>query len=65
MKLISGSLSHENTGNRLGHPAPIVTFVFLAITAVLHIVCLNRGLEIYDSTSVVPSFTAYIPQLVE
>ncbi|KAI9442358.1 hypothetical protein H4582DRAFT_2096336 [Lactarius indigo] len=56
VKLISGSLSHENTGNQLGHAAPIVTFVFLAITAVLQIVCLNRGLEIYDSTLVVPVF---------
>jgi len=54
--LISGSLSHENTGNQLGHPAPIITLVFLAITAVLQIVCLNRGLEIYDSTLVVPVF---------
>jgi hypothetical protein len=56
VKLISGSLSHENTGNQLGHPAPIFTFIFLALTAVLQIVCLNRGLEIYDSTLVVPVF---------
>lgn len=56
VKLISGSLSHENAGNQLGHLAPIVTFIFLAITAVLQIVCLNRGLEIYDSTLVVPVF---------
>ncbi|KAH9978791.1 hypothetical protein BGW80DRAFT_1134172, partial [Lactifluus volemus] len=56
VKLISGSLSHENTGNQLGHFAPILTFIFLALTAVLQIVCLNRGLEIYDSTLVVPVF---------
>ena len=56
VKLISGSLSHENAGNQLGHFAPIVTLIFLAITAVLQIVCLNRGLEIYDSTLVVPVF---------
>lgn len=56
VKLISGSLSHENTGNQLGHPAPILTFISLAFTAVLQIVCLNRALEIYDSTLVVPVF---------
>ncbi|KAH9994928.1 hypothetical protein BJV74DRAFT_341485 [Russula compacta] len=56
VKLISGSLSHENTGNQFGHLAPILTFIFLAFTAVLQIVCLNRGLEIYDSTLVVPVF---------
>ncbi|KAI0063590.1 hypothetical protein BV25DRAFT_395159 [Artomyces pyxidatus] len=54
--LISGSLSHENPGNQLGHPAPIVTFIVLALTAVLQIVCLNRGLKVYDSTLVVPVF---------
>jgi hypothetical protein len=56
VKLISGSLSHENTGNQLGHLAPILTFISLAVTAVLQIVCLNRALEIYDSTLVVPVF---------
>jgi len=56
VKLISGSLSHENTGNQLGHLAPILTFIFLGITAVLQIVCLNRGLKIYNSTLVVPVF---------
>jgi len=56
VKLISGSLSHENTGNQLGHPAPILTFISLAFTAVLQIVCLNHALEIYDSTLVVPVF---------
>ncbi|THH18788.1 hypothetical protein EW146_g2254 [Bondarzewia mesenterica] len=56
VQLISGSLSHENPGNQLGHPAPIFTFIFLAITAVLQIVCLNRGLKVYDSTLVVPVF---------
>ena len=56
VKLISGSLSHENTGNQLGHLAPIFTFISLALTAVLQIVCLNRALEIYDSTLVVPVF---------
>ncbi|KAI0051182.1 hypothetical protein FA95DRAFT_1554753 [Auriscalpium vulgare] len=54
--LVSGSLSHENPGNQLGHPAPIFTFIFLALTAVLQIVCLNRGLKVYDSTLVVPVF---------
>ncbi|KAA1476806.1 hypothetical protein DENSPDRAFT_843894 [Dentipellis sp. KUC8613] len=56
VQLISGSLSHENPGNQLGHPAPIVTFIFLAVLAVMQIVCLNRGLKVYDSTLVVPVF---------
>lgn len=56
VKLVSGALSHENTGNQFGHLAPIFTFIFLAITAVLQIICLNRGLRVYDSTLVVPVF---------
>lgn len=56
VKLVSGSLSHENTGNQFGHASSIFTFILLAITAVLQIVCLNRGLRVYDSTLVVPVF---------
>ena len=56
VKLISGALSHENTGNQFGHLSSIFTFVFLAITAVAQIICLNRGLRVYDSTLVVPVF---------
>ncbi|KAF8608747.1 hypothetical protein BDV93DRAFT_518811 [Ceratobasidium sp. AG-I] len=56
VKLISGSLSHENEGNQFGHPAAIITFIFLAITAVSQIVALNKGLKVYDSTLVVPVF---------
>ena len=56
VKLVTGALSHENTGNQFGHLAPIFTFIFLAITAVSQIVCLNRGLRVYDSTLVVPVF---------
>ncbi|CAE7131187.1 unnamed protein product [Rhizoctonia solani] len=56
VKLISGVLSKENTGNQFGHPAAIVTFIFLAITAVSQIIALNRGLKVYDSTLVVPVF---------
>lgn len=54
--MISGSLSHENTGNQFGHFASIITFFFLAVTAVFQIICLNRGLMVYDSTLVVPVF---------
>ena len=54
--LVTGALSKENTGNQFGHLAPIFTFIFLAITAVSQIVCLNRGLRVYDSTLVVPVF---------
>lgn len=56
VKLLSGSLSHENPGNQFGHAAPIFTIILLAITAVLQIICLNRGLKVYDSTLVVPVF---------
>lgn len=54
--MLTGSLSHENPGNQFGHIAPIFTIIFLAITAVLQIICLNRGLKVYDSTLVVPVF---------
>lgn len=56
VKLLSGSLSHENPGNQFGHAAPIFTIILLVITAVLQIICLNRGLKVYDSTLVVPVF---------
>ncbi|THH32286.1 hypothetical protein EUX98_g1900 [Antrodiella citrinella] len=56
VQLISGSLSHENTGNQFGHASSIFTFILLAVTAVLQIICLNRGLKVYDSTLVVPVF---------
>jgi drug/metabolite transporter (DMT)-like permease len=56
VKLLTGSLSHENPGNQFGHIAPIFTIILLVITAVLQIICLNRGLKVYDSTLVVPVF---------
>jgi len=56
VKLISGSLSHENTGNQFGHASSIFTFLLLGVTAVSQILCLNRGLKVYDSTLVVPVF---------
>ncbi|KAG2119540.1 uncharacterized protein F5147DRAFT_601741 [Suillus discolor] len=56
VKLLTGSLSHENPGNQFGHLAPIFTIILLVITAVLQIICLNRGLKAYDSTLVVPVF---------
>lgn len=56
VKLLSGSLSHENPGNQFGRPAAIFTIILLVITAVLQIICLNRGLKVYDSTLVVPVF---------
>ncbi len=55
VKMISGALSHVNTGNQFFHFAAIVTFLFLAVTAVFQIICLNRGLKVYDSTLVVRS----------
>jgi magnesium transporter len=56
VKLLSGSLSHENPGNQFGHAASIFTIILLASTAILQIICLNRGLKVYDSTLVVPVF---------
>jgi len=56
VKLLSGSLSHENPGNQFGRAAAIFTIILLVITAVLQIICLNRGLKVYDSTLVVPVF---------
>ena len=56
VKVISGSLSHQNPGNQIGRASTIFTFIFLAITAVSQIICLNRGLKVYDSTLVVPVF---------
>ncbi|KAJ7084478.1 hypothetical protein B0H15DRAFT_849322 [Mycena belliarum] len=56
VKLMSGSLSHENPGNQFGHAAPIFTIILLVATAVMQIICLNRGLKVYDSTLVVPVF---------
>ncbi|THG92584.1 hypothetical protein EW145_g8665, partial [Phellinidium pouzarii] len=56
VKLISGTLSNEYTGNQILHIASFATFAFLVLTAVAQIVCLNRGLKIYDSTLVVPVF---------
>jgi magnesium transporter len=32
------------------HPAAFVTFIFLALSAVFQIICLNKGLKVYDST---------------
>lgn len=54
--MLSGSLSHENPGNQFGHAAPVFTIILLVMTAVMQIVCLNRGLKVYDSTLVVPVF---------
>jgi len=56
VKLLSGSLSKQNPGNQFGHAAPIFTIILLSTTAVMQIICLNRGLRVYDSTLVVPVF---------
>ncbi|KDQ53544.1 hypothetical protein JAAARDRAFT_39231 [Jaapia argillacea MUCL 33604] len=56
VKLISDSLNHSNTGNQFLHVSSIFTFVLLGVTAVAQIVCLNKGLKVYDSTLVVPVF---------
>lgn len=53
---------------QFGHPAAIITFIFLAITAVSQIVALNKGLKVYDSTLVVPVFygvSLFVGQLIK
>jgi hypothetical protein len=37
---------------QFGHPAAIVTFIFLAITAVSQIVALNKGLKVREMLDV-------------
>ncbi|KAH8828021.1 hypothetical protein DL96DRAFT_1709332 [Flagelloscypha sp. PMI_526] len=54
VKLLSGTWSHRNAGNQFGAASSIFTLILLCITAVLQILCLNRGLRVYDSTLVVP-----------
>ncbi|KAG8864503.1 hypothetical protein FRB96_005006 [Tulasnella sp. 330] len=56
VKLTSGTISHQVEGNQFAHPASIATVIFLAVTAVSQIICLNKGLKVYDSTLVVPMF---------
>lgn len=54
--LVIYPLAHFADPLQFAHPASIFTVIFLAITAVSQILCLNRGLRIYDSTLVVPVF---------
>ncbi|PSS06520.1 hypothetical protein PHLCEN_2v3687 [Hermanssonia centrifuga] len=48
VQLISGSLSHENTGNQFGHASSIFTFILLAVTAVSQII-FNNEVDAYES----------------
>lgn len=48
----------ELTFLQFAHFAPIVTVILVAVTAVLQIICLNKGLKTADSTLVVPLFYA-------
>jgi len=52
----SSTRGHSGDPLQFAHPASIFTFIFLALTAVSQILCLNRGLRSYDSTLVVPVF---------
>ncbi|KAJ9093893.1 hypothetical protein QFC21_006266 [Naganishia friedmannii] len=45
-------------GKPFAHFASIITVLFVALTAVLQIICLNKGLKTADSTLVVPLFYA-------
>jgi hypothetical protein len=57
VKLFSGSISHENEGNQFGHASAVFTMICTALTGVLQVICLNRGLKVYDSIFVVPVFS--------
>ncbi|KAG8899267.1 hypothetical protein FRB99_006834 [Tulasnella sp. 403] len=56
VKLVSLTVSGRASGSQFAHPATIFTVLLLALTAVTQIICLNRGLAVYDSTLVVPMF---------
>lgn len=45
-------------GNQFAHPLSIFIIVLLGVAAVVQVYCLNKGLEVYDSTLVVPLFFA-------
>jgi hypothetical protein len=56
VRLLSVTLEHRNDGNLFANAGAIATVVFLALTAIFQIICLNHGLRVYDSTLVVPVF---------
>lgn len=45
-------------GKPFSHPVALVTLFFVAVTAILQIICLNKGLKAADSTLIVPLFYA-------
>jgi len=56
VKLVSLYAQHNASASQFAHPASIITILLLATTAVAQIICLNRGLKVYNSTLVVPVF---------
>ncbi|EJD03300.1 uncharacterized protein FOMMEDRAFT_84763 [Fomitiporia mediterranea MF3/22] len=56
VQLLSYASTQPHPGSQFAHIAPVATFIFLAVTAVFQIICLNRGLRVFDSTLVVPVF---------
>jgi hypothetical protein len=46
------------TDEKLLHPTPVVTLLFVIITAVCQIICLNKALVCADTVVVVPLFYA-------
>ncbi|KAJ9108218.1 hypothetical protein QFC19_002465 [Naganishia cerealis] len=49
---------HRPILKQFAHFASLVTVLFVALTAILQIICLNKGLKTADSTLVVPLFYA-------
>lgn len=46
------------TDQQLLHPTPLVTLLFVIVTAVCQIICLNKALVCADTVVVVPLFYA-------
>jgi hypothetical protein len=51
VKVLLGSISHEIED---GYASAVFMLLATTRTALLHITCLNRALELYESTLVVP-----------
>lgn len=56
VKLTSTQLDHNNTTNQFTHPLSILIILLTAVTAVLQIFCLNKGLALYSTTIIAPLF---------
>ncbi|OCB88473.1 hypothetical protein A7U60_g4381 [Sanghuangporus baumii] len=56
VQLIAYAIEQPHSASQFASFVSLLTFLLLALTAVLQIICLNRALRVYDSTLVVPVF---------